>query len=163
MAGWGSDNWFQGRRVPLMVLSALGLIFAVMGLWYLSPGDFGIASVLVGIIGFLVFGPQMLVGLAAAEFVSKKAASTSNGFAGCFAYLGAAVAGYPLGQVTEIYGWYGFIVTLVVCAILTAVILLPIWSVRKGRNDGDPAEQVAVAVEKSTDKATDKDLELEPQ
>jgi len=154
MAGWGSDNWFRGRRVPLMVLSAVGLIFAVMGLWYLTPGDFATASLLIAVIGFLVFGPQMLVGLAAAEFVSKKAASTSNGFAGCFAYLGAAVAGYPLGQVAEIYGWYGFVVSLVVCAILTAVILLPIWSVRKGRNDGDPAEEVSEEPEKAEDELT---------
>ncbi len=132
VAGWGSDRWFQGRRVPLMVIFALALVFSVLGLWYINPGELLIPSFLIAIIGFLVFGPQMLVGLAAAEFVSKKASSTSNGFAGCFAYLGAAVGGYPILKISEIYGWWGFIVTLTLCSVLTAVILIPIWSVRSG-------------------------------
>lgn len=130
IAGWGSDHWFQGRRVPLMVLSSAGLIFSVMGLWYLQSGSFISASLLIAAIGFLVFGPQMLVGLAAAEFVDKKAASTSNGFVGCFAYLGAAMAGYPLGKITDIFGWYSFIITLVLCSIFTLLVLLPVWSVK---------------------------------
>lgn len=131
-AGFGSDHWFQGKRVPMMVLCAIGLVFAVSGLWYLQPGDFFIPSLIIGTIGFLVFGPQMLVGLAAAEFVNKKAASTSNGFAGCFAYLGAAVAGYPLGKIAEVYGWWGFVLSLVICSAIMGIVLVPIWSVRSG-------------------------------
>lgn len=133
VAGWGSDRWFKGRRVPLMVLYALALVFAVLGLWYINPGELIIPSLLIGVIGFLVFGPQMLVGLAAAEFVSKKAASTSCGFTGFFAYLGAAVGGYPILRISEIYGWWGFIVALVVCSAFTAVVLIPIWSARGGK------------------------------
>ncbi len=131
-AGWGSDCWFEGKRVPLMVLSSFGLIFAMIGFWYLEPQHLIMTSLLVATIGFLVFGPQMLVGLAAAEFVSKKAASTSNGFVGCFAYLGAAVAGYPLGKIVDVWGWYTFVVVLVVCAATCTAVLLPIWSVKRG-------------------------------
>jgi len=130
LGGFGSDRWFKGRRVPLIVLSIFGLIFAVAGLWYVAPGTFVLTACLIATIGFLVFGPQMLVGLAAAEFVSKKAASTSNGFAGFFASLGAAIAGYPLGKITELFGWYGFIVTLILCSICTLALLLPMWSIR---------------------------------
>jgi len=130
IAGFGSDNWFKGKRVPLIILSSVGLMFSVMGLWYLQPNNFLTASLLIALLGFLVFGPQMLVGLAAAEFVSKKAASTSNGFVGCFASLGAAIAGYPLGKMTDHYGWYSFIVVLVACSVLTTLVLLPIWSVK---------------------------------
>lgn len=132
VAGWGSDNWFGGKRVPMVVIVSLGLVFAIMGLWYLVPQQYVLTSFLVAVIGFLVFVPQMLVGLAAAEFVNKKAASTSNGFAGFWAYLGAVAAGYPLGKVAEIWGWYAFIVTLTVCSVVIAVILLPIWSVKTG-------------------------------
>ncbi len=132
VAGWGSDRWFEGKRVPLMVLNSLGLAFAIAGLWYFAIDNYLLASLMISLIGFFVFGPQMLVGLAAAEFVSKKAASTSNGFAGCWAYLGAAVAGYPLGRLTEMLGWQGFILTLVVCSAIAMLILLPIWNVRSG-------------------------------
>jgi OPA family sugar phosphate sensor protein UhpC-like MFS transporter len=154
VAGWGSDYWFEGKRVPLMVVGALGLVVTTMGFWYLVPHQTYMASTLFGIIGFLVFGPQMLVGLAAAEFVSKKAASTSNGFAGYFAYLGAAAAGYPLMKVTEIWGWYGFIVTLVICSAAVAVVLMPIWSAKSGAVDEkvikDPSGEIQASVETET-------------
>ena len=104
----------------------------MIGFWYVGPQQFTLTSLIIAAIGFLVFGPQMLVGLAAAEFVSKKAASTSNGFAGCWAYFGAAVAGYPLGKLIDIFGWYWFIVSLVVCSAACVAILLPIWSARAG-------------------------------
>lgn len=131
-AGFGSDRWFSGRRVPVMVLSSLCLTFAIYGLWAVGPQQIYLTSMLVTVIGFLVFGPQMLVGLAAAEFVTKRAASTSNGFASCFASLGSAAAGYPLGKVAELWGWYEFIIILIACAAATAFILLPIWSVKTG-------------------------------
>ncbi len=130
VGGFGSDRWFQGRRAPFMVLCSAGLMFAVLGFWYIAPGQFILSCVLTTLIGFLVFGPQMLLGLAASEMVSKKAASTSNGFTGCFSYLGAAVAGYPLGKITEVWGWWGFIATLVFCSAAMLVILLPMWSIK---------------------------------
>lgn len=129
-AGWGSDNLFQGRRVPFMVLCSLGLIFAITALWYLGPGQYVLTSFLVALIGFLVFGPQMLVGLASAEFVSKKAASASNGFAGFLGYLGSAVAGWPLGIIIDYWGWWGFFMSMVICSMATMLILLPIWSLK---------------------------------
>ena len=52
------------------------------------------------VVGFLVFGPQLLIGMSAAELSHKKAAATSNGFVSCISYLGAAAAGYPLGTLT---------------------------------------------------------------
>lgn len=129
-AGFGSDRWCKGKRVPLTVLSGLALVFAVSALWYLNPGEILIPSLLVGAIGFLVFGPQMLVGLAAAECVDKKAASASNGFAGVFASLGMAVGGYPILRISELYGWQGFIVVLIGCSAVIPLILFPIWSIR---------------------------------
>lgn len=43
-------------------------------------------------IGFFVFGPQMLIGMAAAECSHKEAAGAATGFVGLFAYLGASLA-----------------------------------------------------------------------
>ena len=52
-------------------------------------------GIIIFFIGFFIFGPQMLIGMVAAELTHKKAAATSSGFAGCFAYIGAAMAGGP--------------------------------------------------------------------
>ena len=56
----------------------------------------------------LHFRPQMLIGMSASELSPKKAAATASGFAGWFSYIGAASAGYPLGKITQDYGWEGF-------------------------------------------------------
>ncbi len=133
-AGWGSDYWFGGRRIPFVIFNSVAMIFSILGLWFLGSDQPILMALLVGVIGFLVFGPQMLVGLAAAEWVNKGAASTSNGFVGAFACFGAAAAGYPLGRMTDLWGWYyGFILSLVICSMICVLVLLPLWSVKKGR------------------------------
>ncbi len=128
-AGWGSDRWFHGRRVPFTIISSIGVIFSLIAFWYLAP-DFALESCMMGLIGFFIFGPQMLVGLAAAEFVNKKAASTANGFAGFWANLGAAVAGYPLMKLTALLGWEAFIFVLICSGLIIILTLLPMWSVK---------------------------------
>ncbi len=72
----------------------------------------------------------MLMGVAVAELSHKKAAATATGFSGCFAYLGAAAAGAPLGAITKHWGWDSFLYTLCVCAVIATLLLLPLWSVR---------------------------------
>jgi len=143
-AGWGSDYFFEGKRIPITILTSFVLIFSVVGLRYIpqhSMMSFIFASILVAFIGFLVSAPIMLIGLASAEFVSKKAASTSNGFAGFFGYLGAAIAGLPLSMMIKEWGWNSFILTLVACSACTTIILIPMWSSRGEKMEKDKPEE----------------------
>ena len=129
-AGWASDKIFKGRRGPINVLFSLGVIFAVLALW-LTPGGMPVLdSALMFCVGFLIFGPQMLIGMAAAELSHKKAAGTATGFVGWIAYLGAASAGYPLGKMAQDWGWYGFFVTLAICGCISVIMLVPLWKVK---------------------------------
>ena len=77
----------------------------------------------------------MLIGMAAAELSHKEATATATGFVGCFAYLGAAFAGAPLGAITQTFGWDVYLITLFVCGALGALILLPLWSLRDNPKD----------------------------
>ena len=77
-------------------------------------------------VGFFVFGPQMLIGLAAVECGHKAAAGSITGFLGLFAYLGAALAGWPLSRVIERYGWSGMFSLLSVAAVLMGLLLMPL-------------------------------------
>ena len=85
----------------------------------------------------------MLIGVAAAELSHKKAAATATGFAGCFAYLGAAAAGGPLGAITKAWGWDGYLLTLFVCGILGALLMLPLWNIKTNPKDEALKEQTA--------------------
>lgn len=130
VAGWLSDKLHGGRRGPMNVLFSLGMLLSVVFLW-ISPGMGVVAdSVTLFMIGFFLFGPQMMIGLAAAELSHKKAAGTASGFAGWFAYFGAAFAGYPLGKAAEDFGWSGYFVVLSACCLLTIMLFLPMWSAR---------------------------------
>ncbi len=127
-AGWGSDYFWKGNRVPAMVVCAVGLIGALFGLMYVPADQVFLDMLLLALIGAFVFGPQMIVGLAAAEFVDKRAAATSNGFAGTLGYFGAATAGYPIGKMIDSYGWHGFFIALLVSSAVILFMLLPLWS-----------------------------------
>ena len=80
--------------------------------------------------GFFIFGPQMLIGVACAELSHKKASGTSTGFAGSFAYLGAATASLISGRLTEIYGWEIFFPSLSLFSLISFALLIPLWNVK---------------------------------
>lgn len=129
-AGWLSDHYFAGKRTPINVFFCLGIVFAV-ALFYLCPYKSVILdSSLTFLIGFLIFGPQMLIGMATAELTHKKAAGTATGFIGWVAYLGAATAGWPLAKVAEKWGWEGFFILVGLCGVISTLALVPLWNVK---------------------------------
>ena len=131
VAGWLSDKVSSGRRGPMNAIFSLGMLVSVLVFWSYPGTTLIWSSFLAAMIGFFLFGPQMLIGLAAAELSHKNATGTATGFAGWFAYIGAALAGYPLGLIIEKSGWQGFFVVLTVCGILSILCFLPLWNVGK--------------------------------
>lgn len=129
-AGWSSDRLFGAKRGPINVLFTLGTFLAIALFWFIPQGYSWLDSSVMFLIGFMVFGPQMMIGMAAAELSHKKAAATSTGFVGLFAYIGAACAGYPLGTITQSWGWEGFYWSLLICCLFSLVLLMPMWSVK---------------------------------
>ena len=134
-AGWASDKIFQGRRGPINILFCLFICLAIAIFAWAPISSAYFDSLMLFVIGFLIFGPQMLIGMAAAELSHKKAAATASGFTGTWAYAGAAVAGYPLGLIIQSYGWEGYFVVLTACGAISSLLLLPLWAV-KTREDG---------------------------
>ncbi len=129
VAGTVSDKIFKGRRGPVNTIYSIGIVAAVLFLWSCSTKALYWNHVSMFSLGFLVFGPQMLIGMVSAEVTHKKAAGTASGFAGCWSYAGAAMAGYPLGMITERFGWAGFFTVLAACGVVLSVLLLPLWSI----------------------------------
>ena len=71
-------------------------------------------------IGFLIYGPIMIIGLHALDLVPKKAAGTAAGFTGFFGYVfGSAIAGTGVGWIADHWGWNGVFITMVACCVLT--------------------------------------------
>jgi sugar phosphate permease len=79
-------------------------------------------------VGFLVYGPQVLVGVAAADFASKKAVGMAVGLTGTFGYLGSAISGVCIGWAADHYGWDGGFVFFLVAAVLGCFFFSLTWN-----------------------------------
>lgn len=139
-AGWLSDKLCSGKRGPMNVFFSLGMLGAVACFWLMPDASILVDSTILFSIGFFLFGPQMLIGLTAAELSHKKAAGTASGFAGWFAYFGAASAGYPLGKIAQDFGWSGYFLILTACGVLTVLLFLPMWSAKGSNVKAAPAK-----------------------
>jgi len=117
--GWLSDRWFRGRRAPMtMIFMALTLV-AVVVYWLNLRGPLWIDYAALFAIGFLVYGPIMMIGLHSLDLVPKKAAGTAAGLTGLFGYVfGSAIAGTGVGWIADRWDWGGVFVTMVACCAL---------------------------------------------
>ena len=120
--GWMSDRVFKGRRAPATILFMSLTLVAVVVYWLNGSGPLWIDYAALIAIGFLIYGPIMIIGLHALDLVPKKAAGTAAGFTGFFGYVfGSAIAGSGVGWIADRWGWNGVFVAMVACCILTIV------------------------------------------
>jgi OPA family glycerol-3-phosphate transporter-like MFS transporter len=120
--GWMSDKVFKGRRAPATILFMALTLIAVLVYWSNLKGPLWIDYVALVAVGFLIYGPIMIIGLHALDLVPKKAAGTAAGFTGFFGYVfGSAISGTGVGWIADHWGWHGVFITMVACCVLTIV------------------------------------------
>jgi len=118
--GWISDKWFKGRRAPATMLFMALTLGAVVVYWLNGTGPLWIDYAALIAIGFLIYGPIMIIGLHSLDLVPKKAAGTAAGFTGFFGYVfGSAISGTGVGWIADHWGWGGVFTTMVACCVLT--------------------------------------------
>ncbi|MEZ8266378.1 hexose-6-phosphate:phosphate antiporter [Vibrio cyclitrophicus] len=127
---WGYLSDLANGRRALVACVSLGLIIVSLEFYQHATSEFMyLASLFV--LGFLVFGPQLLIGVAAVGFVPKKAISVADGVKGTFAYLiGDSFAKLGLGMIADgtpifgLTGWKGTFAALDTSAAICIVLLL---------------------------------------
>ena len=118
--GWISDTVFKGRRAPATILFMGLTLLGVLVYWSNLHGPIWIDYAALIAIGFLIYGPIMIIGLHALDLVPKNAAGTAAGFTGFFGYVfGSAIAGTGVGWIADHWGWNGVFMTMVACCVLT--------------------------------------------
>ncbi len=124
--GWLSDRVFNGRRAPANIVYMLLTLLAVIIYWQNPAGRPWVDISALIAIGFLIYGPVMLIGVHALDLVPKKAAGTAAGLTGLFGYLGGALfANIAMGFVVDCWGWNGgFMVLIAACLIAIGLICL---------------------------------------
>ena len=129
-AGWLSDTVFKGRRGPVSVGFMLLLIVSVAALFVVPRGQVAVMAVVFIALGFFVYGPQMLIAVAAADYATKAAASSAVGLTGLLGYLGATVCGVTTGVLADRFGWDGVLWFYGGAAVIGAALLALTWSAR---------------------------------
>lgn len=132
-SGWASDKLFHGRRSPVMIIFMTMVTGAVLLYWLNPKGNYLVDSLALTAIGFLIYGPVMLIGVAAVDLVPKKAAGTAAGLTGLFGYIGATAAELGIGIVVQHWGWNMGFTVIIAAALLSVTLLSLTWNVHDRR------------------------------
>ena len=126
LCGYLSDRYFKGHRAPASLVYLVMVTLAVLVYWKNPPGNPLIDNLALITIGFLIYGPVMLIGVHALDLVPKKAAGTAAGLTGLFGYLGGALfANIAMGFVVDHFGWDGgFMVLMAACGGAIGMLLM---------------------------------------
>lgn len=127
-AGWLSDIVFRGRRGPVSVGYLLLLTVFLLALFHAPQGNVPTMCLIFTALGFLVYGPQMLVAVAAADFATKVASSSAVGLTGLFGYIGASFCGLATGILADRFGWNGALWLYVGSAVAGCLLLATTWN-----------------------------------
>ncbi|MBN2127845.1 MAG: MFS transporter [Sedimentisphaerales bacterium] len=130
LTGWFSDK-IGGRRGLVSFLCMFPILAAVVAIRLNPAGNLWFDMLMLGVIGFFVYPPVMLLALAALDLTSKKAVGTAAGFVGLFGYLGRAAQGQGFGWMKQYFGelygpvagWNMVLDSVLVCT-LAAILLL---------------------------------------
>ncbi|MDE8033774.1 phosphoglycerate transporter protein PgtP [Actinobacillus equuli subsp. equuli] len=118
-SGYLSDKVFKGHRAPPMLMFLTGVLIAIIVYWKNPAGNPLVDNICLVAIGFLIYGPVMMIGLQAADLVPRVATGTATGLTGLFGYLlGSASAGWVMGKLVDLYGWDGGFYALIASSFL---------------------------------------------
>ncbi|WP_295118967.1 glycerol-3-phosphate transporter [uncultured Chitinophaga sp.] len=132
LCGWISDKIFRGRRAPATVIYMLLVLVAVVVYWKNPAGRPWVDNAALIAIGFLIYGPVMLIGVQALDLVPKKAAGTAAGLTGLFGYLGGALfANVAIGYIVDKWGWDGGFYVMIAACILAIFFTALTWNREK--------------------------------
>ncbi|MDD5503383.1 MAG: MFS transporter, partial [Candidatus Thermoplasmatota archaeon] len=144
LVGWISDRFFHGRRAPIAIICMVGVTISAIVYWF--SDSVLITNLSVSAIGFLIYGPVMLIGVSALDMVPKKAAGTAAGFTGLFGYFfGAVMADALIGIIVNSSGWNGWFALIMASCVLSIFFLALTWNVHDRSKDNAPARAIKIA------------------
>ncbi len=127
LAGWVTARFFGGRCIRVCAIYMVLTIVAVLLFWRVAGDSKVLNTILLGSIGFLIYGPQSLVGTAAANLATKHAAATAIGLTGLFGYASTVLSGWGLGALVQAHGWNAGLAGLGIAAIAGTILFAIAW------------------------------------
>jgi OPA family sugar phosphate sensor protein UhpC-like MFS transporter len=132
-AGWFSDTLFGKRRAPVCALMQAGLAVVCIGFTFVPRGQWILATALLGLAGFMIYGPDMLMsGAATIDISHPRAASIATGFTMCLGALGSIFSGAGIGWLKDLAkgDWNLIFYVLAGLVLVAAAFMVSIWNAR---------------------------------
>jgi len=137
LMGWLSDK-AGGRRGMVSLLCMIPILFAFLGIYLTPAGYLWLDMTFLGIVGFFVYPPVMLLGVSGLDLTSKKAVGTAAGFIGLFGYLGRTAQAKGFGWIADYFGqlygkqyaWDMVIICILVCTAISIIALAFTWKIK---------------------------------
>ena len=128
-SGWLSDRLFRAKRAPVIVMMLVLVSIATMGYGRaLAHGPVALVSCLA-VVGFAVYGAQvLLVGTAAQDFAKKEASAAAAGFIDFFGYLGAFSGDAITGFLLKHHGYERALQFWSLSALVGAAFVALLWN-----------------------------------
>ncbi|MDY0002703.1 MAG: MFS transporter [Polyangia bacterium] len=132
-AGWISDTLFDRRRAPVCALMLLGLTGLCVVFVQIPAGHWMAATALLGLAGFFIYGPDMLMsGAATVDLAHPRAAAAATGFTMSLGASGAIFSGFGIGWIKDAAGgrWDNVFYVLAGLSAVSALLMVSIWNAR---------------------------------
>ena len=128
-AGWVTDKFFKSKAQCTSAICTLMAAVCLFLFWQIKDIPWLFIAMLV-LSAFFVYGPQALLGIAASNQATKRAAATANGIVGIVGYLSPIVSGAIFGLIADNpdLGWNGVYVAAIAMGVLGAILLAFIWN-----------------------------------
>jgi OPA family glycerol-3-phosphate transporter-like MFS transporter/OPA family sugar phosphate sensor protein UhpC-like MFS transporter len=129
-SGYLTDRVFGGRgaRACLVYMGLCGE--ALVLFWGLPGVPVAVSAALLCTAGFFIYGPQSMIGIAAANLAPKRAAATATGLTGLFGYFSTVLSGVGIGTLVQSCGWDARFMMFIGPAAVGAVLFAMCWPAR---------------------------------
>src|ERR1051326_4465751 len=127
LAGWMTDRFFGGRAMRACVFYMVLAGVSIFLFWKMAGESAFLNSALLCAMGFFIYGPQCLIGIAAANLATKRAAATAVGLTGFFGYLSTLFSGVGFGALVKHQGWNAGFGGLLGIAAIGTILFVIAW------------------------------------
>ena len=128
VAGWATDRFFNSCAHRTSVFCMAGAAVSIAAFWAVPPTMPLVVKLLpFMMIGFFIYGPQALLGVATTQQATPRAAGVAGGFVGIFSYASTILSGIGFGFVAQQWGWNAAYATILAAAFVGGCVLLLMW------------------------------------
>jgi len=151
-SGWFTDKFLKGKAHRMCVFCMIGVaVFMTLFLVMPEGTPMWLMVLVLAMAGFFIYGPQALIGIAAANQATNRAAATANGLTGLFGYASGIVSGLGVGYMVDLINeinpdksWDYVFMGMIGIAIIGTLVFLTMWGAKA---DGYDEEQVETKTE----------------